>query len=126
MLVQRGPLLLVAASSGGEPASALRRRLDLLHSQITLIVTNAIDKLFARNPRYDGRSLLGAPLWSCGPENLACTNKANQLAGLHQASQLHDCCCTTFSQGSQEMQVFPGSIAACTCATHPTFMELVI
>lgn len=70
MLVQRDPLLLVAASSGGEPAAALRRRLDLLHSQITLIVSNAIDKLFARNPRYDGRSLLGAPLSSCGPETL--------------------------------------------------------
>jgi hypothetical protein len=31
---QRGPLLLVAVSSGGEPVSTLRRRLDLLHGQV--------------------------------------------------------------------------------------------
>lgn len=37
MLTQRGPLLLAAVSSGGEPASALRRRLDLLHGQVDTI-----------------------------------------------------------------------------------------
>ena len=47
-------------SAAGEPVAALRRQLDLLHGQITLIVTNAIDRLFARNPRYDGSNLLGA------------------------------------------------------------------
>jgi hypothetical protein len=35
VVAQRGPLLLVAVSSGGEPTSALRRRLDLLHSQVS-------------------------------------------------------------------------------------------
>ena len=36
VVVQRGPLLLVAVSSGGEPTSALRRRLDLLHGQVSV------------------------------------------------------------------------------------------
>jgi hypothetical protein len=35
VVAQRGPLLLVAVSSGGEPTSALRRRLDLLHGQVS-------------------------------------------------------------------------------------------
>lgn len=56
--VQKGRLLMVAVSSGNEPTVVLRRRLDLLHGQITLLVTDAIDRLFAKNPRYDGRNLL--------------------------------------------------------------------
>jgi hypothetical protein len=36
----RGPLVLVAASSCGEPASALRRQLELLHGQLVLVVTS--------------------------------------------------------------------------------------
>lgn len=62
VVAERGPLLFVAVSAGGEPAAALARRLDLLHGQVTLIVTNAIDRLFAKNPRYDGQNLLGAQL----------------------------------------------------------------
>ena len=37
VVAQRGPLLLVAVSSGGEPTSALRRRLDLLHGQVSTL-----------------------------------------------------------------------------------------
>lgn len=61
VVAERGPLLFVAVSAGGEAAAALAARLDLLHGQLTLIVTNAIDRLFARNPRYDGQNLLGEP-----------------------------------------------------------------
>ena len=60
VVAERGPLLLVAVSGGREPPAALARRLDLLHGQVTLMVTNALDRLFARNPRYDGSNLLGA------------------------------------------------------------------
>lgn len=43
-------------------STMLVRLLTLLacpFEQVTLIVTNAIDRLFTKNPRYDGRSLLG-------------------------------------------------------------------
>ncbi|KAG2454962.1 hypothetical protein HYH02_000788 [Chlamydomonas schloesseri] len=54
----RGPLVLVAASSCGEPASALRRQLELLHGQLVLVVTSGLERIIQRNPSYDVRSLL--------------------------------------------------------------------
>ncbi|KAG2440201.1 hypothetical protein HXX76_004313 [Chlamydomonas incerta] len=54
----RGPLVLVAASAAGEPASALRRQLELLHGQLVLVVTSGLERIITRNPSYDVRSLL--------------------------------------------------------------------
>ncbi|GFR45538.1 hypothetical protein Agub_g6931, partial [Astrephomene gubernaculifera] len=53
-----GPLYFVAASSLGEPATALRKQLDLLYGQLVLIVTSGIERIIQRNPSYDVRSLL--------------------------------------------------------------------
>lgn len=55
----RGPLHLVAASSRGEGEGVLRDQLALLHSQILCILTAGFERMFARNPRFDVRRLLG-------------------------------------------------------------------
>jgi hypothetical protein len=52
-----------------------------LAEQVTLIVTNAIDRLFTKNPRYDGRSLLGG--LQCPKELAAPVNSATAAARLH-------------------------------------------
>eukprot|EP01026_Neomeris_dumetosa_P051069 TRINITY_DN4488_c0_g2_i2.p1 TRINITY_DN4488_c0_g2~~TRINITY_DN4488_c0_g2_i2.p1 ORF type:complete len:591 (+),score=69.61 TRINITY_DN4488_c0_g2_i2:120-1892(+) len=49
---------LVAASSGGEPPETLKLQLELLHGQIVSLVTNAVERMFERNPAYDVRTLL--------------------------------------------------------------------
>ncbi|GIL46340.1 hypothetical protein Vafri_3345 [Volvox africanus] len=53
-----GPLYFVAVSSVGEPATALKRQLDLLYGQLVLIVTTGLERIIQRNPSYDVRSLL--------------------------------------------------------------------
>ena len=53
-----GPLYLAAVSRRGEGARSLRRQLDLLHLQILSILTLAVERAFARSPRFDVRNLL--------------------------------------------------------------------
>ncbi|GLC37257.1 hypothetical protein PLESTB_001143000 [Pleodorina starrii] len=53
-----GPLYFVAASSAGEPATALKKQLELLYGQLVLIVTTGLERIIQRNPSYDVRSLL--------------------------------------------------------------------
>ena len=55
-------MYLVAVSATGEPVSVLRLQLDLLHAQIVCILTEGFHRMFARNPRYDSRRLLGTAL----------------------------------------------------------------
>ncbi|KAG2490353.1 hypothetical protein HYH03_011155 [Edaphochlamys debaryana] len=54
----RGPLYFVAASRMGEPATALRRQLELMYGQMVLVVTTGLERIIQRNPSYDVRSLL--------------------------------------------------------------------
>ena len=61
VFLERGPLYLVAVAATGEPVSVLRLQLHLLHAQITCILTDGFRRMFARNPRYDSRRLLGEP-----------------------------------------------------------------
>ncbi|EFJ48696.1 hypothetical protein VOLCADRAFT_120834 [Volvox carteri f. nagariensis] len=53
-----GPLYFVVASSVGEPATALKKQLELLYGQLVLIVTTGLERIIQRNPSYDVRSLL--------------------------------------------------------------------
>ena len=58
-------------------------------AQVTLIVTNAIDRLFTKNPRYDGRSLLGGlqcPKGLAGPATSGCTTLLRFTGNLHSTS----------------------------------------
>ncbi|CAL8471447.1 g10989 [Coccomyxa elongata] len=56
---ERGPLYLVAVSSAGEPESALKLQLDLLHAHLLAILTDNFDRMLAKNPRFEPRRLLG-------------------------------------------------------------------
>lgn len=47
------------ASSQGEPDTVLLRQLSLIHSQVISILSSSVEKMFARNPSYDVRKLLG-------------------------------------------------------------------
>ena len=67
VFIVRGSLYLVAVSSRGEPAAVLRRQLAVLYSQILCILTNGFERMFARNPRFDSRRLLGTALHSADP-----------------------------------------------------------
>ncbi|KAL0050588.1 hypothetical protein WJX82_002800 [Trebouxia sp. C0006] len=60
VFVERGPFILVMASASGEPEAALTCQLGLVHAQILSILSSSVDKVFARNPSYDARKLLGA------------------------------------------------------------------
>ena len=62
VFIVRGSLYLVAVSSRGEPAAVLCRQLAVLYSQILCILTNGFERMFARNPRFDSRRLLGTAL----------------------------------------------------------------
>ncbi len=58
------------ASATGEPEAALTCQLGLVHAQILSILSSSVDKMFARNPSYDARKLLGMSLliffaWLC-------------------------------------------------------------
>ncbi|KAL0050904.1 hypothetical protein WJX82_009701 [Trebouxia sp. C0006] len=60
VFLERGPFILVMASATGEPEAALTCQLGLVHAQILSILSSSVDKMFARNPSYDARKLLGA------------------------------------------------------------------
>ena len=47
------------ASATGEPEAALLGQLGLLHGQILSLLTSSVEKMFAKNPSYDVRKLLG-------------------------------------------------------------------
>lgn len=59
VVLERGPLLLVAASMLGEPIQVLSLHLELLHGQIVSILTRAFERRFQRDPGFDARTLLG-------------------------------------------------------------------
>lgn len=60
VFLERGPLILVIASAQGEPDVVLLQQLRLIHGQIISILSASFEKMFARNPSYDLRKLLGA------------------------------------------------------------------
>lgn len=47
------------ASATNEPEGVLLGQLGLVHGQILSILTNSVEKMFAKNPSYDVRKLLG-------------------------------------------------------------------
>ncbi|OAE30551.1 hypothetical protein AXG93_4877s1020 [Marchantia polymorpha subsp. ruderalis] len=55
----RGPLYLVCISSTDEPFQVLKGQLELLHGQLLLILTKAVEKCFLKNSKFDMRPLLG-------------------------------------------------------------------
>ncbi|KAG0487787.1 hypothetical protein HPP92_006598 [Vanilla planifolia] len=55
----KGPIYLVCISCTEEPYEALKAQLDLLYSQILLILTKSIDRCFEKNPKFDMTPLLG-------------------------------------------------------------------
>ena len=59
VFLEKGPFILVMASATNEPEPALVGQLSLVHAQILSILTNSVDKMFAKNPSYDVRRLLG-------------------------------------------------------------------
>ena len=59
MFLEKGPLYLVGVSRTGEPPAAVHLLLDLLHAQLLCVLTQGFHSMFARNPRYDSRRLLG-------------------------------------------------------------------
>ena len=59
VFLEKGPLYLVGVSRRGEPAPAIHLLLDLLHAQLLCVLTQGFHSMFARNPRYDSRRLLG-------------------------------------------------------------------
>ncbi|KAL3136443.1 hypothetical protein ABBQ38_005698 [Trebouxia sp. C0009 RCD-2024] len=60
VFLEKGPFILVMASTTKEPESALLGQLGLVHGQILSILTSSVEKMFAKNPSYDVRKLLGA------------------------------------------------------------------
>ncbi|KAL4420703.1 hypothetical protein ABPG75_010359 [Micractinium tetrahymenae] len=60
VFLERPPLCLVGVSALAEPPAVLRMQLTLVHGQIiSLLTSTALNALFARNPGYDARNLLG-------------------------------------------------------------------
>ncbi|CAM6122463.1 unnamed protein product [Calypogeia fissa] len=59
LFLVRGPLYLVCISSTDEPYVTLKGQLELLHGQLLLILTNAVEKCFTKNSKFDMRPLLG-------------------------------------------------------------------
>ena len=58
--LDRSPLCLVAISTLAEPPAVLRMQLALVHSQLaSLLTASAVAAIFAKNPGYDARRLLG-------------------------------------------------------------------
>lgn len=55
----KGPIYLVSISATDEPLEALRGQLELLHGQLLLILTKALEKCFVKNANFDLRPLLG-------------------------------------------------------------------
>ncbi|GBG79257.1 hypothetical protein CBR_g29308 [Chara braunii] len=54
----KGPLYLVSISATDEPASALEGQLELLHGQVMMILTSAVDRCLLKNPKFDMKPLL--------------------------------------------------------------------
>ena len=59
VFLEQGPLILVAVSTAGEPESWLQLQMQLLHGQLVSILTSSLERMFAKNPSYDLRALLG-------------------------------------------------------------------
>lgn len=59
VFLDRGPFVLVMVAATGEPEAALMCQLGLVHGQILSILSSSVEKMFARNPSYDARKLLG-------------------------------------------------------------------
>jgi hypothetical protein len=59
VFLTRGPVYLVALAATGEPAVVLRRQLELLHSQLISILTQAVERALRKSSRFDMRNLLG-------------------------------------------------------------------
>ncbi|EFN50835.1 hypothetical protein CHLNCDRAFT_141799 [Chlorella variabilis] len=58
--LERPPLCLVGVSALAEPPAVMRMQLILVHGQIvSLLTAAALSAMFARNPGYDARKLLG-------------------------------------------------------------------
>lgn len=55
----KGPIYLVSISATDEPLQALRGQLELLHGQLLLILTKALERCFVKNANFDLRPLLG-------------------------------------------------------------------
>lgn len=59
VFLERGPLYLVAVGRGRDAQPAmLELVLNLIHKQMQMLLTSAMEKMVLRNPRYDARSLL--------------------------------------------------------------------
>ena len=76
VFLERGPVYLVAISAAGEPVSALRLLLELLHAQLVCLLTQGFHATMEKHPRYDARRLLGAS-W-----HFLCRSSASRLAGV--------------------------------------------
>eukprot|EP00850_Spirogloea_muscicola_P018907 SM000178S03472 [mRNA] locus=s178:197869:201451:- [translate_table: standard] len=59
VFVTKGPVYLVSISSTDEPVIALQAQLELLHAQVMMILTSAVDRCFLKNSKFDMRPLLG-------------------------------------------------------------------
>ncbi|XP_008795772.1 vacuolar fusion protein MON1 homolog isoform X2 [Phoenix dactylifera] len=55
----KGPIYLVCISCTEEPCEALREQLELIYSQMLLILTKSVHRCFEKNPKFDMTSLLG-------------------------------------------------------------------
>ncbi|XP_024535970.1 vacuolar fusion protein MON1 homolog [Selaginella moellendorffii] len=55
----KGPLYLVSINSTEEPYQAMKRQLELLHGQLFLILTKAVERCFAKHATFDMKTLLG-------------------------------------------------------------------
>lgn len=59
VFLERGPLYLVAVGRGRDAQPAiLGLILDLVHKQMQMLLTSAMERMVERNPRYDARILL--------------------------------------------------------------------
>ena len=92
VFLEKGPFILVMASATNEPESALLGQLGLVHGQILSILTNSVEKMFAKNPSYDVRKLLGecshASYVCCLYDN-KCSPKPEHITPYHTLSTPH-------------------------------------
>ncbi|KAI4373530.1 hypothetical protein MLD38_011649 [Melastoma candidum] len=55
----KGPIYLVCISCTEEPYESLRVQLELIYSQMILILTKSVNRCFEKNPKFDMTPLLG-------------------------------------------------------------------
>ncbi|KAG8644595.1 hypothetical protein MANES_11G145800v8 [Manihot esculenta] len=55
----KGPIYLVCISCTEEPYESLRGQLELIYSQMILILTKSVNRCFEKNPKFDMTPLLG-------------------------------------------------------------------